>query len=210
MRFNSFRPFPIHVHKPEGDGGGAAGAGGGAAAGAAAGAGEGGQAGAGTGGTAAAASALPEGLPADWKERLAKAEKLEKAAKDAEDARLSDIDKANKKALDAEARAIAADKRAAAARHGLPPELAARLVGSTEAEIEADAQALKKLIPTAAAATPANTGTPAGGDPKPAGAAAAELDAKRKAVDEALKKGDTLAAMRLKREVATLEAAGKK
>jgi hypothetical protein len=204
MRFNSFRPFPIHVHKPEGDGGGGAGTAGGAAAGAAAGAGEGGQAGAGAGGAAAATPALPEGLPADWKERLAKAEKLEKAAKDAEDARLSDIDKANKKALDAEARAIAADKRAAAARHGLPPELAARLVGSTEAEIEADAQALKKLIPTAEA-KPANTGTPAGGDPKPAGAGG-EVEKKRTELAEAQKKNDGLAVLRLQREIGALEA----
>lgn len=44
-----------------------------------------------------------------------------------------------------------------AAKHGLPPALAARVAGSTPEEMEADAKELAKLI------APAPTGTPGGG-----------------------------------------------
>lgn len=149
----------------------------------------------------------PAELSPEVKAQLADYEKLKKAAKDADDARLSDIDKANKKAAEADARAVAADKRAAAAAHGLPPELAARLTGTTPEEIEADARKLKALFP-AAAATPANSGTPAGGDPKPAGGGDA-LEKKRAEMAEAQKANNPLAVLRIQREIGALEAAKK-
>lgn len=49
-----------------------------------------------------------------------------------------------------------------AARHGLAPELATRLVGQTEEELETDAQALKKLT-AESTARPGNSPNPKGG-----------------------------------------------
>lgn len=146
---------------------------------------------------------LPEGLPTDWKEQLVEAAKLKKDAQDADNARLSETEKLKKQAADADARAVAADRRAAAARHGLPPELASRLTGTTEAEIEADALAFKKLFPVVPAPVPGNTGTAASESPRPA--AEAEITKKEAAMTEAIAKGDFLAVLRLQREIAAFK-----
>jgi len=60
-------------------------------------------------------------------------------------------------------------QRTVAAKAGLPADLAARLQGTTEAELEADAKALAKLIPAApppagGATNPARPGAHRGGD----------------------------------------------
>jgi hypothetical protein len=59
----------------------------------------------------------------------------------------------------AEKTAFDATRKAVAAKHKLPDELASRLVGTTEAELEADALKLAAIVPTAAAGAGGATST---------------------------------------------------
>lgn len=77
---------------------------------------------------------------------------------------------------------------------GLPPALAARLQGSTREELEADAEALKALIPAAANGTPATPGTPAPDPSQGSRGGGADLQA---AIAAAREKGDVMESIRL-------------
>jgi Sec-independent protein translocase protein TatA len=76
-----------------------------------------------------------------------------------------------------EAELLALRRRAIASEAGLPAELAARLVGTTDDEIKADAEALKKLLPAAAPTPSGKTTTTA----VPGGTPARETDEQRRA-----------------------------
>lgn len=66
-----------------------------------------------------------------------------------------------------------------AAKHGLPPEFASRLAGSTPEEIEADAKALSALFkPAPTPSTPGGGLTP-GSDPDPLGSDPRKLAGRR-------------------------------
>jgi hypothetical protein len=110
---------------------------------------------------AAVATVDHEAEAAKWKalarKHEADAKKNAAAAKrlgEVEDADKSEIQRATDKAAAAEARAIAAELRAdrleVAAAKGLSPSLAARLVGQTREELEADADELLKVVKPAA------------------------------------------------------------
>ena len=91
---------------------------------------------------------------------------------EAEDADKSELQRERDKAATAEARAKVAERRAdrldVAAAKGLSPSLAARLVGETREELEADADELLKVVKpaedtgTASNGTAAASGTPDG------------------------------------------------
>ena len=96
------------------------------------------------------------------------------ALKAREDADKTEAQKAEERLKAAEEQVPTLLKRAIAAEHGLPPELAGRLVGSTEEELVADAESLKALVAPPAAG---DDGQPSGrwpdapqgprGNPKP-------------------------------------------
>jgi hypothetical protein len=91
-----------------------------------------------------------------------------------------------------------------AAERGLPPALAARLQGTTRDELEADADALKALIP----ATTGNGGAPGTPAPDPSQGArggASQLQAALKAAQE---KGDAKESIRLKTLIAEQKRTG--
>lgn len=81
-----------------------------------------------------------------------RAEAAEKRAKEFEDKDKSDLEKATERAAAAEKRAadleLASTRLRVAAKHGLDPDLADRLRGDTEAEIDADAKALAERFGT--------------------------------------------------------------
>ena len=101
--------------------------------------------------------------------------KFEAEEKKRQDAELSELDKANKKAaeLEAENKKLRTDslKAQIAAKVGLPGALASRLQGETPDEIEADAKAILDTLPKPAAMSATN---PGGGN------AAKESDTERK------------------------------
>lgn len=80
----------------------------------------------------------------------AEAEKLRAKVQEFEDRDKSEQEKAEKRAADAEAKAEKAEKKllrlTVAGRKKLPVDLASRLQGETEAELEADADNLLKLV----------------------------------------------------------------
>jgi hypothetical protein len=147
----------------------------------------------------------PPELAPEVKAQLEELKTMKAAAAEAARATLSETDKLKADLAAAEARALDSLRAAVGARLGLPKEIAGRLKGGTEAEIEADGQALAKFMP----ATPpplGNTGAPPATPPAPAG----ELATKEAELVEAQKKGDRFAYMRLLREVSALQAkAGK-
>lgn len=75
----------------------------------------------------------------------------QRALQELEDAGKSELERASTRAERAEQRVAELERNqlvsAVAARHSLPPELAERLRGETEQELEADAKALAKLMP---------------------------------------------------------------
>lgn len=103
----------------------------------------------------------------------------------ADDATKSEIQRAADKAAAAEARAKAAETRAdrleVAAAKGLSPSLAARLVGETREELEADAEELLKVVKPA-------EGNDAGGGANGAAAASGTSDGRARP-REALRSG---------------------
>lgn len=151
--------------------------------------------------------AAPSALPKEVEDELARLRKVEadakKATDDAETAKLDEIGKAKKAADAHQAEAIAARRENAALKFGLPEEMASRLTGTTKDEIEADAKKLSDLLKVPA--KPANTGTPAAGDPPPAGSAT-EVQAKQKELDDAIKAGKRMDVLRLERELTGLKA----
>lgn len=103
------------------------------------------------------AGGMPDAVKAVLAKERAAAKAAEKRAKDAETRlkRLEDRDKSEAEKLSE--RATAAEQRAdalerdlvrnrVALEKGIPPELAARLQGTTEAELAADADALLKIV----------------------------------------------------------------
>jgi hypothetical protein len=115
-----------------------------------------------------------EAEAAKWKalarKHEAEAKKNAAAAKrlaEVEDADKSEIQRAADKAAAAEARATAAEHRAdrleVAAAKGLSPSLAARLVGQTREELEADADELLKVVRPATGDTPKDSKQEANG-----------------------------------------------
>lgn len=84
------------------------------------------------------------------KEARDEAAKLAKRLKDKEDKDKSETERERDRANTAEAKAQAAEERAlrmeVALAKKLPPELAERLKGATQAELEADADELLKLV----------------------------------------------------------------
>lgn len=127
----------------------------------------------GTGGEAGAGTAVDHAAEAaKWKALARKHEaeaKKNKTAADRvaalEDADKSEIQRERDKAAAAEARAKAAEHRAdrldVAAAKGLSPSLAARLVGETREELEADADELLKVVKPADGTSGASNGTAA-------------------------------------------------
>lgn len=127
--------------------------------------GEGGEAGAGTAVDHAAEAAKWKALA---RKHEAEAKKNRTAADRVaalEEADKTEIQKAKDSAAAAEARARAAEHRAdrldVAAAKGLSPSLAARLVGDTREELEADADELLKVLKPADATSGASNGTAA-------------------------------------------------
>ncbi len=102
-------------------------------------------------------------------DRRKKLDAFEKAEADRKSAEMTDLQKAQAEADKLKSELTAARREAIAARHGLPPELAARVVGDTPEDMDADAAKLAALItkpaqqpaaqsqssPAAPAATPA-------------------------------------------------------
>jgi hypothetical protein len=82
---------------------------------------------------------------------------LQAKVDEAEQAKMSDLEKANQKAAAADARAEKAERTALVAQvalsKNLPLALASRLAGTTQAELEADADALLALLPSASPLT---------------------------------------------------------
>lgn len=150
----------------------------------------------------------PPELPADVKAQLDEYKKLKADAEKRDREAMSEAERLKKDLDAANARALASDRRAVAARLGLPPEVADRLKGNSLEEIEADAKALQPLFKVDPPPK-GNTGTPAGSEPPPAPEKGA-VEKKKQEIDEALKKGDMLGALKLKRELAALEAGAKK
>lgn len=101
-----------------------------------------------------------------WEQRAKRADEAEEAARQAS---LGDLQRAQEAANLATERALAAERKAVALEHGLPAELAERLVGSTPEELAEDAARLKGLVapqpttpqPPAGSADGGPQGTPA-------------------------------------------------
>lgn len=87
-----------------------------------------------------------------------RAKELEEKEKQAEEASLSELEKAKKRAAELEAQLNAVQveswRQAAAAKAKLPTELVNRIQGSTAEEMEADAAELAKLLPTSVPKVP--------------------------------------------------------
>jgi hypothetical protein len=79
------------------------------------------------------------------------ADALEAAKKAADEAKMSELDKANKRAAELEAKLQAKERadnqRTVAEKVGIPLVLASRLIGNTAEELEADAKALLETLP---------------------------------------------------------------
>ena len=97
---------------------------------------------------------LARAKPSDYDDLQAKAARLDEL----EAANKSEVEKANDKASQAEARAAAAESRLlqleVAAAKGLHPDLATRLTGGSREELEADADALLALVPERTSTAP--------------------------------------------------------
>lgn len=89
------------------------------------------------------------------RELAALRKQVEDSKKTAEQKAADDLEAARKEAAENAARAL---RYEVAADKGLDLKLAARLTGTTREELEADADVLKGLIPTAPEPTPATTG----------------------------------------------------
>lgn len=150
--------------------------------------------------------AAPE-LPADVQAKLKEYDALKAAKEQFDREAMTETDRLKAERDEANARALASDRRAVAARLGLPAEVADRLKGSSLEEIEADAKALAPLF--AQPQAKGNTGTPPGGDPPPA-PNATDLQKKEAELADAVKRGRRLDILRLETEVAKLKAQQKK
>lgn len=103
-----------------------------------------------------------------------KASKELAALKDAEqkrkEAELSELERANKRIAELEAKTLAAERRelqnSVAAKVGLPAAFASRIQGETEDDMEADAKALLAAMPAAVPpkGNPTNPGQPQTGE----------------------------------------------
>lgn len=86
------------------------------------------------------------------REAVRRADAAELKLRELDDAKKSDVDRANERATRAEERLAQVESRAlraeVAAAKGLPPNLAARLQGSTQEELEADADELLSVVGT--------------------------------------------------------------
>ncbi len=110
-----------------------------------------------------------DGTPKDWqaeatkwKELARKREKVEErlakfeaAEQERAEAEKSDLERARDEVTNEREARLALTRRVVAAEHGLPPELAARLQGTTEQELNDDAAGLAELIPKAQTNPPA-------------------------------------------------------
>lgn len=126
---------------------------------------------------------------------------LEKAQKDREDAEKTEQQKAQERAEKAERDALEARREAIGAKFGLNESLWERIKGTTKEEMEADAKGLAELFK--AEPKPGHTG----GEPKekkpPEGKTKAdELKAQ---MEEAKKKGDITAVLKIERELGALK-----
>jgi hypothetical protein len=95
---------------------------------------------------------------------------LEKRLKEIEDAKLSDLERLQKQAKEATDRAERAERSAlrqqVAIKHQLTPDLAKRLQGETEDELDADGAELAKLIAPKAPRPDPSQGSRAGQGPQ--------------------------------------------
>jgi hypothetical protein len=110
-----------------------------------------------------------DGTPKDWQAEAVKwralAQKHETRAKalhkyevaelERVEADKTDLDRARDELTSEREQRLELTRRVVAAEHGLPPELAARLQGNTEQELNDDAAGLAELIPKTQTNTPA-------------------------------------------------------
>jgi hypothetical protein len=109
-------------------------------------------------------------LKADLAKERRQRQTLEKRLKEIEDAKLSDLERLQKQAKEATDRAEKAERAAmrqqVAIKHQLTPDLAKRLQGETEAELDADAAELAKLLTPKAPRPDPSQGSRAGQGPR--------------------------------------------
>jgi hypothetical protein len=141
-------------------------------------------------------------LPADVQAKLKELDKLKADNAKREREAMDETERLRADLADANARALDATRKAIAAREGIPAELAGRLTGATEEEIAADAKLMATFLK--APPKPADTGAAEGGDPPPA-PNDSEIQKLEKQLEEARKKGDAMADLRLQREIANLK-----
>jgi hypothetical protein len=114
--------------------------------------------------------AAAEGLQADLVRERRQRQTLERRLKEIEDAKLSDLERLQKQAKEANDRAEKAERAAlrqqAAIKHQLTPDLAKRLQGDTENELDADAAELAKLLTPKAPGPDPSQGSRAGQGPQ--------------------------------------------
>jgi hypothetical protein len=110
-----------------------------------------------------------DALKADLVKERRQRQNLEKRLKEIEDAKLSDLERFQKQAKEATDRAEKAERSAlrqqVAIKHQLTPDLAKRLQGETESELDADAAELAKLLTPKAPRPDPSQGSRAGRAP---------------------------------------------
>lgn len=185
----------------EGDGGGSGTGGGSGDSGGAQGGDQGASGAGGQGGDQTDWKKKHDDIAANFRKLEGQFKTLEKAQKDREDAEKTEQQKAQERAEKAERDALEARREAIGAKFGLNESLWERIKGTTKEEMEADAKGLAELFK--AEPKPGHTGgEPKEKKPPETKTKADELKAQ---MEEAKKKGDITAVLKIERELGALK-----